>query len=78
MTQWVEKYQSPDAENNDPAGNAVRCLRGGSWKNFVSSARAAARNRLNPNYGDLDWGFRVVMSVPIKTSENLDSDPSDL
>jgi len=59
LTQWAERYPSPDGEKNDPNGNAGRCVRGGSWGSLdaLSDLRAAARNRSNPNYGITTSGF---------------------
>lgn len=73
LTAWAEKYQTPEAEKNDPQGDTVRCARGGSWFSVDVVARAAARGGGNP----VDWyfynGFRVVVSVPV-----FSSGPSDI
>lgn len=65
LTRWAEQYRLPETENNDPRGASVRCARGGSWYYQGSLCRAASRNRYRPYNWYLDWGFRVVVSVPI-------------
>ena len=59
LTEWGDQYESPAAENNDPAGAARRVARGGSWNNQDNNCRAAARDRNNPN----NRGFRVCVPV---------------
>jgi hypothetical protein len=39
-----------------------RVVRGGSWNNNQDNARAAYRNRNNPNNRNNNIGFRVVCS----------------
>jgi len=60
LTKWRGNYKTP--EDNDPAGNAARVLRGGSWDVSRWGARAAFRY----GYGPHDWGgavgFRCVLS----------------
>ncbi len=65
LTVWAEKYQSPDAENNDPKSDAVRCCRGGSWFETAGFCRAAARFWHSPLLGERSLGLRVVLSIPI-------------
>ncbi|NDJ78657.1 MAG: formylglycine-generating enzyme family protein, partial [Chloroflexi bacterium] len=77
LTRWEEEYKEPEAENNDPQGKALRCLRGGSWVSLVNGCRAATRHWNNPGSRYDYWGFRVVCSVPI-TSGNLISGESGL
>lgn len=47
---------------DDLASNERRVVRGGSWNNFIRPARCASRNGFN-RYND--YGFRVLMGVPI-------------
>lgn len=63
LSKYTETYSHP--EENDPDGDLPRVLRGGSWADDQSFARAAYRNRLNPRYWDDDGGFRVVSSAPV-------------
>jgi formylglycine-generating enzyme required for sulfatase activity/GTPase SAR1 family protein len=66
LTAWGDQYESPAAENNDPAGEARRVARGGSWFDLVNLCRAAARSGGDPSSGDGGRGFRVCVSVPIR------------
>ncbi len=66
LTEWADQYESPAAENNDPAGDARRVARGGSWVNDDFYCRAAARYWSDPSSRGLYWGFRVCVSVPIR------------
>jgi formylglycine-generating enzyme required for sulfatase activity len=65
--EWTSsKYQPycyvPDDGREDPAGDAPRTLRGGSFRGLDLDVRCAYRFGYVPNYGsDLD-GFRVVRS----------------
>ncbi|MCP4428766.1 MAG: SUMF1/EgtB/PvdO family nonheme iron enzyme, partial [Chloroflexi bacterium] len=54
------KYENPGDEQIDDS-NARRVLRGGSWDNDRSSARAAYRSYYFPDYRFYDLGFRVVV-----------------
>ena len=65
LTQWADQYQSSDAENNEPGGNAARVLRGGAWLHDEYDARAASRDRYYPNGWNDFIGFRLVCSAPI-------------
>jgi len=38
-------------------------LRGGSWNNTADNARASIRNRNQPDNGNHNVGFRVVLSI---------------
>jgi formylglycine-generating enzyme required for sulfatase activity len=58
LSKWAANYAFP--EYNDPEGNAVRVLRGGSWGYFQDYARAAYRYGYFPYRGDDNFGFRVV------------------
>jgi formylglycine-generating enzyme required for sulfatase activity len=60
QSKWADEYAYP--EDNQPEGNALRCLRGGSWLSNQDYARAASRSRLYPNDWGYDVGFRVVWS----------------
>jgi formylglycine-generating enzyme required for sulfatase activity len=77
LTHWAEKYQSPDAENNDPTSDVPRCSRGGPWG--IRYARAATR--MKSDLGSRDFqGFRVVLSIPIgsrhlETEKKVYADP---
>ena len=65
LTAWQDEYTSPEAENNNPNGEAQRVLRGGSWYDRGNDCRAAARFRGSTNDRNFYWGFRVCLSVPI-------------
>jgi formylglycine-generating enzyme required for sulfatase activity len=50
----------------DPAGpdsSTVRMLRGGGWNGSVDGLRSARRDNYDPQYQDLDLGFRLVLAV---------------
>jgi very-short-patch-repair endonuclease len=59
LTAWAGEYQHPGT--NDPEGDALRVLRGGSWFNIRFNARAAFRFRLDPLFRVSYLGFRVVL-----------------
>jgi formylglycine-generating enzyme required for sulfatase activity len=46
-----------------PESTEVRVLRGGSWRSGARHARAAYRNRHNPEYVSSSVGFRLARSV---------------
>ncbi len=48
-----------------------RVLRGGSWINNPENARAANRNRNNPDNRDNNRGFRVVLSAHISPAIHI-------
>ena len=58
LTKWRNTYS--EQEDNNPKGDAVRVLRGGSLSDDHLGARAASRLRLIPSYGFSSFGFRVV------------------
>ncbi len=56
-------YKAEDGlENLDADRNVLRILRGGAFINESRYVRCADRDRDNPNYGDWNIGFRVVLS----------------
>ncbi len=62
--EWcVTEYASKSDKNM--SSPASRVVRGGSWGNGYRSARAADRNRLDPDDRDGSVGFRVVRAAPI-------------
>jgi formylglycine-generating enzyme required for sulfatase activity len=48
-------------ENTTPDSDSERVTRGGSWATINISCRVATRVSLRPNYGRLNYGFRVVL-----------------
>jgi len=59
--EWCRtKYRQPD--NHDLEGTDVRVLRGGAFDLDTQNARCASRLGLNPNFGGLAFGYRVVLS----------------
>jgi formylglycine-generating enzyme required for sulfatase activity len=62
LTQWRSSYE--ETENNDPAGDARRVLRGGAFPDDQDSARAAARGGLAPAGRSRNVGFRCVVRSP--------------
>jgi formylglycine-generating enzyme required for sulfatase activity len=65
-TRWNEEYPYAATENEwadtSLKDDTVRVLRGGSWDFSVENLRCASRFRLNPNYWDSIFGFRLVVS----------------
>jgi formylglycine-generating enzyme required for sulfatase activity len=58
--EWCRnKYDNPDDEAVDKSGHR-RVLRGGSWLNYRSYARAASRPHNHPGYLNPNFGFRLV------------------
>ncbi len=50
----------------EPAGDAMRVVRGGSWFNLAVNAAARVRAGRNPIYRYGYLGFRVVVGVPVR------------
>ncbi|NWF68367.1 MAG: SUMF1/EgtB/PvdO family nonheme iron enzyme [Chloroflexi bacterium] len=61
LSKWNDHFVFP--EDNDPEGEDLRIVRGGSWFNLHSFARTASRYRLSPYYGDVFQGFRLVWGL---------------
>ncbi len=63
---YRERYPYDPIASEDDGKNraAIRALRGGAWRNRPTRARAAYRNRDDPNTNYGDWGFRVVSAQP--------------
>jgi iron(II)-dependent oxidoreductase len=64
---WTPEFKYPydpeDGRENPSAGNDVfRVLRGGSFSNSWTLARCALRNRELPDFRNLSFGFRIVVS----------------
>ncbi len=55
--------QSPERNPSGPASGEERARRGGSWHDIEFVLRSAYRNSLNPNGGDLFFGFRCAVSA---------------
>jgi formylglycine-generating enzyme len=61
---WYNEAYYEDSPKDNPPGADIgenRVLRGGFWLNSDSTARAATRYRLKPDYGDRALGFRLVL-----------------
>jgi formylglycine-generating enzyme required for sulfatase activity len=50
----------PDRENESADNNIKRLLRGGSYLFNPDIVRCAYRYRVDPSYGNFNWGFRVA------------------
>jgi formylglycine-generating enzyme required for sulfatase activity len=61
---WVGDYSgnATDPFAGDVTAEPMRVVRGGSWEQAAKSARAAARDRYEPNNRSNNVGFRVVRS----------------
>ncbi|MGB0388776.1 MAG: bifunctional serine/threonine-protein kinase/formylglycine-generating enzyme family protein [Ardenticatenaceae bacterium] len=65
VADWFDQQYYQNAPNNNPPGpqsGTHRVLRGGSWANNRTQARAAARTAADPAYGIDNLGFRCAMS----------------
>jgi formylglycine-generating enzyme required for sulfatase activity len=62
--EWcLNEYEKP--KRFEVAGDESRVVRGGSWSNFSSGARAAYRFDDDPDDRDVDVGFRLCCASPI-------------
>ena len=59
-------YDSSDGREDATRDDARRVARGGSWRSFPVSARAASRAGLSPDDRSYSVGFRVVCVSPIR------------
>ncbi len=71
ILEWCEDFWSPsfykDSPEIDPKGPATgkyRVVRGGSFCQFSSECRSAARMGHDPNKGTESLGFRILLVVP--------------
>lgn len=67
VSEWTTSKYRPypyDANDRreDPAGEAERATRGGSWHSLVLRARAVSRGMNDPFFTDNDLGFRCACS----------------
>jgi len=60
-TKWQESYQDY-RDDNDPAGDDLRVLRGGAFHDIAGDVRCASRSRRYPDFGLRDYGFRLVLA----------------
>jgi len=60
----------PDDGRNDPESEDARVVRGGSWNFNEGYARCAIRNGGAPDDFDYDFGYRVVVSLALASSES--------
>ncbi|MFM8441990.1 MAG: formylglycine-generating enzyme family protein, partial [Methylococcus sp.] len=63
--EWcLNRYDDPDDTRVDASGD-LRALRGGSWNYDPDMALASVRYRLPPAGRNINYGFRVLSSVPM-------------
>jgi formylglycine-generating enzyme required for sulfatase activity len=67
---WTGSLYQPypyvaDDGREDPAAEARRVVRGGSWSNDRASARAACRSDLGPDGRFNRFGFRLARALPV-------------
>jgi formylglycine-generating enzyme required for sulfatase activity len=65
VREWTGSLFAPYSAgefNRQSAGDSERVVRGGSWRNSLSSARVSNRDRGKPHSGDETRGFRCAMS----------------
>jgi len=68
---YYEVYyqQSPNEDPQGPEKGSFRVLRGGCWNDAGGSCRSASRNKVLPNRGSNNVGFRVVCIVADSPSQ---------
>lgn len=64
MTRFVAYPYSAGDGRDDPAGEAERVTRGGSWHSPILRARTVSRGMNDPTFKDDDLGFRCACSGP--------------
>jgi formylglycine-generating enzyme required for sulfatase activity len=72
VLEWIQDHWHDNYEGSPINGEAWmiggddrrRVLRGGSWLNSPYFLRSALRSSYNPDFRDLNIGFRVVCSPP--------------
>lgn len=76
--EWVNDWYdsnyystSPQSNPTGPGSGQERVVRGGSWADFSTYLRTAARGWLSPDLSQNIWGFRCARSLsPTLTPEN--------
>lgn len=63
LTKWRDSYT--EREDNDPAGDVWRVLRGGSFSYSPYLSAASYRNLSAPSYRNRSCGLRVVLPAPV-------------
>ena len=59
---WKDSYSSGSQTNpKGPSSGSGRVLRGGSWASFAEFCRVSNRSGYDPDFGDGDRGFRLVL-----------------
>lgn len=62
-TRYTPYRYEPGDGRDDPAGEAERVTRGGSWHSPVLRARTSSRGMNDPDFTDNDLGFRCACSA---------------
>jgi formylglycine-generating enzyme required for sulfatase activity len=57
---YYQRRPNPDRDPPGPETGERRVLRGGSWRNLPQDARASVRNRVEPGYRLVHFGFRCA------------------
>jgi formylglycine-generating enzyme required for sulfatase activity len=61
---WYSKYgKSSQTNPKGPETGSRRVLRGGSWSDYLQVCRVSWRDRYDPDYCNLNVGFRLVLSL---------------
>ena len=64
--EWcLNKDDAPEQTEPD-VSRSMRALRGESWLDHPAHARAVIRTWNRPGFRDVNWGFRLLSSVPIE------------
>ena len=65
---WCSTYSSYSETNPTGASSGQsRALRGGSWNFVANLCRTARRGWYNPDYGSMNFGFRLVLPIEEET-----------
>ncbi len=62
--EYGEYPTTPQREPRGAAPGAGRVLRGGSWRNVGGYVRSAVRNRNEPDFRFVTFGFRLALGLP--------------
>ncbi|QYX30892.1 bifunctional serine/threonine-protein kinase/formylglycine-generating enzyme family protein [Sphaerospermopsis torques-reginae] len=60
---WVDNYNNAPIDGSAATiKSGSKLLRGGSWYNYPRDCRSAYRDDYNPDYRNVNYGFRLVVS----------------
>jgi TonB family protein len=72
---WYGKYNSYSETNPTGASSGqYSVLRGGSWNFVANLCRTARRGWYNPDYGSMNFGFRLVLPVEDESKSEIQTE----